>query len=258
MKMLISDLLPNLILWLVFLTAIWCPIRSTYPRYRYLRNLALILLFAASLPIGSSLLIRAWIPQSTPLEDIATVPDHAVMVFGAGMNHDDHGNSWPSSNTMVRGFTGAVLAQRLNLPLYISGGITGEVDTSEALLMADYLTFSGYAGRIETDVGALSTWENALAAQQDRNRMGWLGYLVVTDPLHGRRALASLHALDIPVAGFVIAQDLRPIGIEDFVPSVTGLLAWRGPVYEITASLYYMVKNRIDLDDILLAGELPR
>ncbi len=258
MKMLLSDLLPNLILWLVLLMALWAFIRKVHPRYRTLISIGPILLFITSLPIGSSLLNRAWMPHSMPFDDIAAMPGHAVMVFGAGMSQDDYGNSWPSSSTMVRGFAGSALAERLNLPLYISGGTTGETASSEALLMADYLIFSGYQGQIEIDESALNTWENALAARQDRGRTGWSGYVVVTDPLHGRRALASLHALDVPVAGFVAARDLRPIDFQDFVPSIAGLLAWRGPVYEITASLYYMTTDRIDLDDLLLAGDLPR
>lgn len=245
MKTLAAELIPNLLLWSVFIGAFWAP------RPRLLRPLA-VLLTVAAIPAVPGGLSALWAVDAAEAEGLSPAPAGAVMVFGGGIEGGPSLGYYPNTGTMRRAAAGAALAARYDLPLFVSGGRTLDDAPAEASVAIAHLRALGRTGVMVADDTARNTWENALAAKAALARHGWTGVIAVTDAGHARRARACLRAAGVPVVAMVVPQ-ITPrdtILLERLLPRVGGLQAWRGPGYEIAAAAVYVATGRIGFADL--------
>ena len=252
MKSFGADILPNLALWGVLLGVLFLCIRQGWRRGNLLLKLSALLLLVLSLPVSSRVATEFW--AVVPQEINASQPPQnmAVLVFGGGLGADDHGNVWPSGNSLTRGFEGARLATQLGAPLLITGGTPHGKGVSEADTIAEFLTSKGFPDRIYREKNSINTWENAVNSLAVLQQNGWAGVYAVTDIVHARRAIACLRAAGFPRVLFWPAGVLSApaIGATDFLPTVSALSRWRILSYEISAVAYYVLTGRIEVSDI--------
>jgi len=158
---------------------------------RLLVVLGVLLLYAASLPPVSDMLIRPLESYAPPFSGTTERVD-AVVVLGSGATD----LSWvpappaPSAIALERLTAGIEVARRLRVPLVISGG-TGEVDGSdvrEADAMADAAVRLGFPRRsISAENSSRNTLENARAVGR---LLSGRTVVLVTSAYHMRRAAA--------------------------------------------------------------------
>ncbi len=154
-------------------------------------SLGALLLYAASLPPVSDMLIRPLESYAPPFSETAERVD-AVVVLGSGAID----LSWvpappaPSTTALERLTAGIEIARRLKVPLVISGG-TGEVDGSgvrEADAMADAAERLGFPRRsIIADNASRNTLENARSVER---LLSGRTIVLATSAYHMRRAAA--------------------------------------------------------------------
>ncbi len=248
MKAIASLIIPNIGLWLVFAAAIFGWVR----RGRASRNRALIaaigILLVLSFPAGPRLAADIW---RLPVPEMPWAPagaGTAVFVFGGGIDTDGYAHFWPSEASMRRVSVGRMIAAESGVPLMVSGGPTSGAGPTEAKVIADMLATEKFD--VLRDDTALNTWDNAVAARAALDRYGWISVYAVTDAIHGRRAVACLRAVGVPVAGFRAPRRESGLTAEDFIPSVRGLAQWGVVGYEFVASVVYLMKGRIELSDL--------
>lgn len=248
MKAVAALIIPNIGLWLVFAAAAFGWIRYGRPvRHRALFAAAIVL-FALSFPVGPRLAAEAWrlpvpdVPWPTPAAGTA------IFVFGGGIASDGYGRFWPSDASMRRASVGRYAAAGSGVPVMVSGGPSRDGWPTEAQVIAEMLAADGI--RAIRDDTARNTWDNALAARNAMDRHGWTSVYAVTDVIHGRRALACLRAVGVPIAGFRAPRTEAGLSALDFIPSVQGLALWGNVGYEVSASLVYVLKGRIALSDL--------
>lgn len=256
MKGLAALILPNLAFWGLIVVVALRRVRALEKGRIRMIELALLLLVLLALPIGPKLAAEAWrvapFDASDPTSDQPAsdqlASDQVVLIFGGGIATDGLGNYWPSPASRRRASVGFHLAQDRDLPVFLSGGPSRKDGPSEAAVMALLPEAEGLVLLLDED--SLSTWENALAMRAAQSAQGWDGIIAVTDGRHARRALASLKAAGVPVAG--LRTPVRGFSVNgwDFVPSINGLAAWGGVGYELAASLSYILSGRIDLQDL--------
>jgi len=252
MKSFGADILPNLALWGVLLGVLFLCIRQGLRRGNLLLKLSALLLLVLSLPVSSRIASEIWAVEAQDFGLSQPSPNMAVLVFGGGLGSDDHGNIWPSGNSLMRGFEGMWLANTLGAPLLISGGITHGEGRSEAEAIAEFLNFRGFSGKIYVERESLNTWENANNSYAILRQNGWTGLYAVTDMIHSRRAVACLRAAGVSDVRFwpTGSGPAAVIDAADFLPTVSGLSRWRILGYEISATVYYSITGRITLADI--------
>jgi uncharacterized SAM-binding protein YcdF (DUF218 family) len=252
MKSFGADILPNLALWGVLLGVLFLCIRQGLRRGNLLLKLSALLLLVLSLPVSSRIASEIWAVEAQDFGLSQPSPNMAVLVFGGGLGSDDHGNIWPSGNSLMRGFEGMWLAARLSAPLLITGGAPHGKGVSEAETIAEFLNSKGFPDRIYIEKNSVNTWENAVNSYAIFQQNGWAGVYAVTDMVHSRRAVASLQAAGFPRVHFWPAgvKPATGVGAEDFLPTVSGLSRWRILGYEISATVYYSITGRITLADI--------
>jgi uncharacterized SAM-binding protein YcdF (DUF218 family) len=252
MKTLGADILPNLALWGVFLGVLLLGIRQGWGRGNLLLKLSALLMLILSLPVSSKIAADIWALEAQNGDMSQPPPNMAVLVFGGGLGTDEHGNVWPSGNSLMRGFEGSRLAARLSAPLMITGGAPHGKGVSEAETIAEFLNSKGFPDRIYIEKNSVNTWDNAVNSYAIFQQKGWAGVYAVTDMVHSRRAVASLRAAGFPRVHFWPAgvKPATGVGAADFLPTVSGLSRWRIMSYEISAVAYYVVVGRIGFADI--------
>ncbi len=156
-------------------------------------TMALLLLYAASLPLSASLLSAALAQPQAPLR-IPPAP-WVLVILGGGRLQDavEYRGDGPSPATLQRLRYGAVLARAWpKVPVWVSGGrVDGEAQ-AEAELMQRSLAedFALPRARLHAENISRNTAENA------RMLASYLGagqrVLLVTDALHMPRALTAM------------------------------------------------------------------
>ncbi len=188
-------------------------------------------------------LVPSWVEQGRPSVGAVVVPT-------GGSFDDPTGNRWPSRETVRRVALAAALAEEAGLPLAVSGGSPEEEPFSEAALAVDLLGMDRNA--VLLDTAARNTHENAQAFTRLLEPLGVRSVVVVTDSIHMARMSASLRAAGFRVYGHNLGIHLvSPFEAKDFVPSNGGL----GSTYRVASGyagiLYYLVKGRFSVDDLL-------
>lgn len=212
------------------------------------RVLGLVLLVAA-MPV-SARIAAVPLDASTMAHDGAApgAPGEAVVVFGAGVFADKVGGMWPSGRSLQRTAVGLALAERLRLPLVVSGGIVRPDLAAEAVVLSRVM-------RLPPDTvleaKARTTAENAHYVAEIARARGWRSVILVTSREHTRRAVASQRAAGMNVAGVVDASRPRPLGLLDFLPGVRGLSAWSPITHEYVGILWYLLTGRIGPWDLV-------
>lgn len=237
---LLRHIVPNLLLWGIVVSGVF--LRGNR---RPVRALAVILALAA-IPIGPQLALA----PLTTIGRVETEPPTGtsfVAVFGAGAISLPAIGPWPATDTVRRLSAGLIHARRSGLPVAFSGGdaMGHAVTEAEAILARISLPAGTYI-----DDKARNTAENAAAFAGFAERSGYTHVVVATAPEHLRRASAVLRSHDLVVAAaaqFPMNRQLTPYS---FVPSVKGLVAWAGPVYEWTALAWYLIDDRIRFRDL--------
>lgn len=235
----------NLLLMTVFGAVL---IRRNRTAGRALIALALVLLYLLSLPLTADMLMR-------PLESHAPSPGgeaisaDAVVVLGCGVMD----LSWvpappaPSETSTARLIAGIEIAQRLNLPLVLSGGsgAIADVPVREADAMADQAVRLGFPReRIRTDSSSRNTLENAAAV---RSIVPGDDIVLVTSAFHLRRASAFFREQGftvIPAATAYRAQS-RPSSLANLLPRAEHLATSSLALSEHLSTAWYRLQHKI-------------
>lgn len=242
----LSFAFPNVILWLVLLAGLAARVFGTRKGRASLRGGAILILGLFSIPWFPATIGTFWSPPRVSVErDISA--NAAVLVLSGGRHLMENGVAWPSEASLRRGMVGISIAQETNLPLVISGGrLSWDFGPSEAALVAS--SINAPAATI-LDESATNTWETALFMRDEVARQGWEGVVLVSDPLHLRRARAAMTAVGVPVLGTAapVPLSLPGTSYRAFVPSFKAFRSWHTVVYEMTASTLYVLRGRIGL-----------
>lgn len=248
-------LLPNILLWLVFITALLARFQGSrlqgprrFGRIR-LHEFALILFFVSTLPIGPRLATQLWTPPNVAIDAVTVPPgsNSAVVVFGGGLRALAGTASWPTEASLRRGVVGSAVARKIAAPLFISGAETFNDGPTEAGLLAQFLA---HPGVVVLDETATNTWENAQAIKAAMAQHGWTHIIAVTDDTHARRARACLSAVGIQPHAVVTPAPPPRYSWGDLIPRVKSLTNWRNIGYEFAATVSYMATGRIGLSDL--------
>ncbi|MEQ8441461.1 MAG: YdcF family protein [Alphaproteobacteria bacterium] len=238
-------LLPNLLLWALILGVLTTRSKGRLGQHiNILKAIAGLLLIAAvpAVPITAT---NLWALSDTTYSNSRA---DAVVVLTAGLATYDTGNARPSHESYRRGLAAARVAAENALPLLIvGGGETAAQGLSEAAVLAASLPIHE---PVLLEEASLNTWENALLTHAILDEQGWSAVILVTDPAHARRALASFRANGIDVVRFVAAQDLPSVRAADFIPSISGLGDWRTIGHEAAGLAYYMFSGFIGFKDL--------
>ena len=205
-----------------------------------------------SLPLTASLLEGALTGDFRPVQDAADVPGaQAIVVLGGGSDTfraDDLTVSAPSEASALRALEAArvygVVPTSLVIP---SGGPGGEAGRGEpeSSVLRRLLEANGIpVERIVEEDRASSTREEALALAEMLAARGVSQVIVVTSPMHMRRALGALSAAGVVPVGSPSrehSESRTPAGL--LLPSERALRDSRLALREAMALIYYSARG---------------
>ena len=205
-------------------------IAGIFHKRRWAFGLALvagILLGAQSLPIVSNALMNTLERQAGPLlNDVQGAG--AIVVLGSSLNFDapEYGGDTANERTLVRLRYGAFLAQRLKLPVLVSGGQAPRGSRTEAEVISEILENElGVKVRWREDKST-NTAENARFSADILRAAGIKRVVLVTQAFHIPRAQllferAGLEVIPAPT-GFKSVHDPSAI-LTGWLPQASAL-----------------------------------
>ncbi len=177
---------------------------------------ALGLLYLASLPAASNLLVRMWETERTDpaaLESDPNAPFDAIVVLGGSVSVElSEGWHVETGQSMERIVAAARLYRALSAPKVIVTGGSGNPafqDRAEAPLMLRLLTLMGVKEEdVLLEATSRNTYENAVFTKKVMEGAGLRSALLVTSALHMPRARAVFAKQGIAFAPFAVDTSL--------------------------------------------------
>jgi uncharacterized SAM-binding protein YcdF (DUF218 family) len=229
----------------------------SYLRPRWGRRLLVALIGAywfISSPFGSGILIAPLVDSYQPLQSGADAPAaRAIVVLGGGIRDFkvmSGALAYPFEATTLRILEGARVYRLLDgseHPLMVaSGGITNVGgESSEASVIADGLTRLGVPReQILTEDRSMTTREQAIEVTGLLRGRGVGRFVIVTNPTHMRRSLASFRALGadvVPSVSALLPERRRIPGL--FTPNDDSFAVSDAAIYDYAALGYYWARG---------------
>lgn len=257
MKVLFTTLmLPLGVVLLLLGVALWHvrQPRMLRGRVMLLVTSAMLVLYAASTPlVGRALgVMMMGMVESRTLDNPANA--HAVLVLTGGMVNAGAVGWIPSRDSYQRLAVAYELQRLVNLrlPVIVSGGHTRGVQApSEALVAAQF--FAKNRPEItptELEEASTDTYESAMQLAPVLAKREAHNVFLVTSDIHMLRALATYRARGVDAIAFPVMDLPGPMGVRTVLPSVYGLTLTTDALYEIYATLAYLISGKIGWSDI--------
>ena len=147
-----------------------------------------------STPISSFILSYPLISLVKTIKDSNKDNIKSVIVLSAGIEKDISENWRPNNNSINRALLGKSYSDKLNVPLVISGGLTGSKFLSESVIIRDYL-------KLENSIieqNSKNTYESAKNLENFcKKELG--PFLLITGDYHRLRSYLSFksHKCDV-------------------------------------------------------------
>ncbi len=218
-----------------------------YPRCRRLGFALLVatplLTWVLCMPLFAAYAARA-LETFPPLDltSLGTLHAEAIVVLSGGAyahapEYGDADNVRPL--TLERARYGAHLQRLTHLPLVVSGGVPGNVTSSEAALTKRVLQEDFDVPVAAIEDRSLNTEQNA---RMSRAAFPYQTIVLVTHAMHMQRAKARFERAGFKVIpapmGYVSNQSVDYV-LGDFVPTLQGLTDSRYVIYEAAGALWY-------------------
>ena len=236
------------------IVVVWWRRRPGSRRPWYLLTAVLVVFYVMATPIGANLLVYSLSAGMKPMQtrDEARGADTVVILSG-GVESIRTGGvvlTQLSTASMLRVLEAARVYKLIGARLAIvSGGIADtrlELEP-EAQHMADALIAAGVpAANIALDLQAKDTYDHPRTIRPILESHGVKQFVIVTSPMHMRRALAVFRKAGFDPAASVTL--LRSDQIEPpplFVPNDDSLMLSDASVYDYAGWVYYWMRGRI-------------
>jgi uncharacterized SAM-binding protein YcdF (DUF218 family) len=242
----ISNLiLPPTVFFVLITIGLWQGQKKPWGRWLVYSSVTAFALF--SLPAVGYWLVKPFEETWPPLDFAkagAMVPkDAVVVILGGGRTFG--AIEYPeqetlSEITLKRCRYGAALAERLGLPLSVTGGKPGGGQQSEAELMRDFLEEELKHSVAFIEDKSSDTRQNALftAMRMEHLKVGTI--ILVTDVWHMPRAQRAFESAGLKVIpapmGF---RSGTPLKVTDWLPSAEGLRLSGRVLHELVGEMWY-------------------
>ena len=200
---------------------------------------SLLILVATSMPISSFILSYPLISLGKTMNDNNQSNIKSVIVLSAGIEKDISENWRPGKNSINRALLGKSYSDKLNVPLVISGGLTGSKFLSESVIIRDYL-------KLENSIieqNSKNTYESAKNLENFcKKELG--PFLLITGDYHRLRSYLSFksHKCDV-----LLTKNNINISFSILYPSSDGIKLFEKVLYEYLGLFYYLSTNKIKL-----------
>ena len=208
--------------------------------------LSVLLLIALSTSAGSRLLVKPLEDRYVPVPDARGSGAQAIVVLGGGrdmLSPEDADRDRPSGETLMRLRHGARLHRQTGLPVLVSGGNPEGRGESEAEVMARSLDedFRVKARWIEDRSD--NTAQNALHPALMLKEAGVQRILLVTDPIHMRRAEQIFLRTGLEVVPAPTAFRKRaPLTLASYIPKAEHLKDSHYALHERIGWVWYRLR----------------
>jgi uncharacterized SAM-binding protein YcdF (DUF218 family) len=209
---------------------------------RRLMTFSVIALLLLSLPLISGGLLRSlqFHPPLDPAQPVAG--NAAVVVLAAGMYRDapEYGGDTVDGLTLERLRYAAKLHRDLGLPVMVTGGIVGDIETPLAVAMAKALTEDFAMDSVWTEPASRTTQENATHSEALLRARGITTVYLVTHSWHMPRAVlvfetAGLRVIPAPTR----LSEAFELSLGDFIPSAGAFYDSYYALHEWLGQLWY-------------------
>lgn len=257
MKVLITLLLLPLGVVLLLLAAALWNLRNLHVargRATLLVAAALVVLYAASTPLVGRLLGQAMLGMVESRSLSSPAEAHAIVVLTGGMVNAGPVGWIPSRDSYQRLAVAYELQRLVNLrlPVMVSGGHTHGVQApSEARVVAEF--FANNRPEItptELEEASTDTYESAMQLAPVLAKREAHNVFLVTSDVHMLRALATYRARGVDAVAFPALSLPGELGARAVLPSVQGLALTTDALYEIYATVAYLLSGRIGWSDV--------
>ena len=200
---------------------------------------SLFILLMTSMPISSFILSYPLISLGKTMNDNNQSNIKSVIVLSAGIEKDISENWRPGNNSLNRALLGKSYSDKLNVPLVISGGLTGSKFLSEAEIIRDYL-------KLENSIiekNSKNTYESAKNLESFcKKERG--PFLLITGDYHSLRSYLSFKSHKCNV---LLTKKNINISFSILYPSSDGIKLFEKVLYEYLGLFYYLTTNKIKL-----------
>lgn len=204
----------------------------TGQRFAQAAGLAVLVLFLAVAFTPLPNLLASWLIVSPQIEAA-----EAIVVLGGGIE-DSQTVSLISLGRTIQGIR--LYRQGLAPTIVFSGGKAGQ-EVAEAAAMASLAAELGVpATAITVETQSNDTWTHALEVARLAQPKGVKKILLVTDPLHMKRASAAFEGV-----GFRVLPASRETALVTAQKPETRLMLMREVSQELLARLYYWIRGRL-------------
>lgn len=189
-------------------------------------GLSALAVLALSMPVVAQALVRTLEPAPIDLVIVRSKAPQAIAILGGGRHRGalEWGGETVNHYTLQRLRYGAKLARELSLPVLVSGGLPGQGERPEAVLMRDVLVTEFKTDVRWVEAASLTTRENARLSAPVLLAAGISRIVLVTDAAHMPRAQRNFAAQGFTVTpaptGYV---GQVPLAWNHLLPSVEGL-----------------------------------
>ena len=160
-------------------------------------------------------------------------------MLSAGIKKNILGDWVPSLTSRDRTLLGKYYADRLSVPLVISGGATEEKALPEAVVIKNYFNLEN----IVLDKNSKNTYESAVnLSEYCKNLEG--PFLIITSHYHRLRSFLSFRSEKCKV---LFLEDEQNFNYKLFIPSVHGIRHFKNLIYEYLGLAYYLLSNKIKI-----------
>lgn len=201
--------------------------------------LALIIFLISSIQIFSFMF-------SYPLVNLVKTADRenmgnikSVIVLSAGIKKNILGDWVPSLNSSDRTLLGKYYADKLSIPLVISGGATREKALPEAIVIKNYFNLEN----IVIDQNSKNTYESAVNLSEYCKKLEG-PFLIITSHYHRLRSFLSFRSEKCEI---LFLENEQNFNYKLFMPSVHGIRHFKNLIYEYLGLAYYFLSNKIKI-----------
>lgn len=201
---------------------------------------------AVSQQLGTALL--ALQPRFDPEQPPAD--RYAVVVPTGGATLLPGGRYWPTAESVARAATGQWLAERVQMPLLVSGGQPGNLAVPEARILADAMGWT--AEHAQLGEWGRDTCENAQELADMLRPQGIVEVVAVTDRDHMVRFMACLrqHGLRPWVWEARQTAIRKTAPPPAWLPGNTGMRQLQSIADSYAGLVWYLITGRVRLHDI--------
>jgi len=174
--------------------------------------------------------------------------DAAIVVLGGGRHYhapEYHGDDTISMFSLARLRYGAQLANKMHLPLVVSGGKAFKEQVSEGQLMAESAKKDFHVKTVWVEGNSLNTMQNALYSAKLLKEKNIHTAVVVTNAMHMDRALWLFNKTGLKVfaapMGYV-TKEAGKQGILPYLPSAISFMRSVMVLHEYVGALWYRLR----------------